>query len=259
MAPRDAWAKAEAAAKQALQIDDQMPDGHVSLGLVKLVHEWDWGTAKNELLRAIEVSPNDEHAHSGYAFYLRMAGRMDEALQERRWALELDPLRVDLVVQLADDYVFTRRYDEAIAEFRKALELEATYIPAVDGLADAYARKGMYREAAPEELKLLRLRNQPELAAAFDQVNRSKGYVAATRLVDENKLQKFQERPELNQWNLAYTYARLADKESALRWLEMAYQQRDPGVLQIRVDPDVDSLRSDFRFQDILRRLGTPP
>jgi tetratricopeptide (TPR) repeat protein len=160
---------------------------------------------------------------------------------------------------LGREYVFARKYDEAITQFRQALQLDSQYLPAVDALADAYARKGMYSEAGALQVRLLNLRQQTSLATQFESLHRTAGYPAAARMLDQKALDAYLRRPpENNSWNVAFTYARLGDHEAAFRWLEKAYAVRDPGLLLMRVDPDVDNLRSDPRFDVLQRRMGFP-
>lgn len=256
--PQEAWRKAEAAARKALEIDETLPDAHTSLGTILHLRQWDWEGARGEFLRALALNPSDANAHSAYARYLRTQSRMEEAIAERKLALGADPLRVDLISRLGEEYVFARHYDEAIAQFQGALELEPNYTRALSGLADAYERNGMRAEAAAARIKLLHLDGSREVADAFERLYRTKGYSAAARFWDEKQAEEYQQNPDINCWNLAFMYARLGEKEKALYWLEKAYEARDAGLTQIQVDPDVDSLRSEPRFQAIVRRLGIP-
>lgn len=255
-----AWGDAEAAAGRALELDETLPAAHSVMAGIRLYHDWNFAEAQRENLRAIALNPNDANAHAGYANLLQSLGLTEEAILERRRALELEPLRVDLATWLGREYVFARKYDEAIKQFKEALQLDNRYAPAVDGLADVYARKGMYLESASEQVRLLNLKQQSETAATFDRIHAAAGYVAAARMLDEKALENYRKRPaETNSWNVAFTYARLGDRKAALQWLEKAYAMRDPGLLLILVDPDVDTLRSDPRFEDLVRRMHFPP
>jgi TolB-like protein/Tfp pilus assembly protein PilF len=252
---QEAWRKAETAARKALEIDDTLPDAHL-LGIILLLRQWDWKGARSEFLRALALNPSDANAHSAYALYLRTQGRMEEAIAERKLALEADRLRVDLISRLGEEYIFARHYGEAIAQFQQALELEPNYTRALSGLADASERNGMRAEAAAARIRLLHLYGRREFADAFERLYRTKGYSAAARFWDEKQAEEYRQNADMNCWNLAFTYARLGDKEKALYWLEKAYEARDVGLTQIQVDPDVDSLRSEPRFQAIVRHLG---
>ncbi len=256
---RQAWADADGAIRRALALDDALAAGHTTLGWLYLFRDWNWPMARAELVRAIELDPNDPNVHSNYATYLRGAGRMDEAITERRLARAAEPLRIDLTVWLGTEYVFARRYAEAVEAFEQALEIEPAYVPALDGLADVLARKGLYEQAAAAQVRLFTVRGNADLATGFDAAYQRGGYPAAAAWLDRRSLDEFSRRPDVNAWNLAYTHARLGDHEAALHWLGIALEQRDSGLLQVRVDPDVDGLRADPRFQAIVARMGIWP
>ena len=254
-----AWADADAAIRRALALDDTLAAGHATLGWLYLFRDWNWPMARAELVRAIELDPTDPNVHSNYATYLRGAGRMDEAIKERRLARAADPLRIDLTVWLGLEYLFARRYTEAIETFEQALELEPAYVPALDGLADGLARKGLYERAAAAQIRLFTVRGATGLAAGFDDQYRREGYRAAAAWLDRRSIEEFSRRPDVNAWNLAFTYARLEEHDAALRWLGIAFEQHATGLLQIRVDPDLDCLRADPRFQALVARMGIWP
>ncbi len=252
----DNYAKADASVRRALALDETLPAAHTVLAGIRLFRDWDWEGARTEYRRAIELEPSDPYVRTGYAVYLRAAGRIEEALVERLRALDSDPLSVSLLMFLGTDYQFARRYDDSIRELQRALDLEPDFKPAIRMLADAYALKGLDDQAAFQTIRFLTLQGATERAMEFERVYKAQGYKAAERWLDQKNLEQFSLRPADNLWNLAYTYARLGDKEAAFRYLAAACEARDSGLLQIRLDPDVDSLRSDPRFQDLLRRIG---
>ncbi|MGE5357731.1 MAG: TPR end-of-group domain-containing protein [Bacteroidales bacterium] len=252
----DAWARAEASAKRALALDGRLALGHVVVGTIALFRDWDWPGAEASFRRAVALDPEEPEARNGYAAYFRAAGLMDEAIVQRQRALSADPVNVTLITRLGDDYTFARQLDAAISQFRRALELEPDNRAALDSLADACGRRGLEQEALERRTRLLMLQGAKSDAEEFERVFRSEGYRAAERWLDRKHLERFSRNPSVNAWNLAFTYARLGDKESAFRCLEEAFARRDPGLLLLRVDPDVDNLRSDPRFAALVRRLG---
>jgi Tfp pilus assembly protein PilF len=253
---QEAWATAEASARKALALDAGLPAAHVVLASILLFRDWDWRGAEAEYRRALAADPQDPDVCHGYATFLTSAGRMDEAIVQRHRAVEADPLNVTLISFLGTAFVFARRYDDAIREFQKALELEPDSRQAVSGLADVYARKGNEAEAAAQTIRLLTLARPKEVAGEFEARYRTLGFRAAERWLDEQNLETFSRQPSTNAWNLAFTNARLGHADAAFRWLDAAFTARDAGVLQMRVDPDVDSLRADPRFQAMLHRIG---
>ncbi len=258
LASQEAWPKAETATQRALELDDNLAEGHASLATIRLLRDWNWEEAARGFRRALELNPNSPDAHARYASYLRIAGRLNEAVRERKRALELDPLRVDLSFQLGTELTFARRYDEAIEQHHKSLELDANAFEVHRWLAGLYESKGMEREAAEETLKWLNGVRDTALARKFERIYKASGYRAAQRFLDQRAIEDELKRPRPDPWTIAYTYARLGQKDKAFEWLEKAYQERNVGLLQLRVDPDVDNLRSDPRYEDLVRRINFP-
>jgi len=270
MLPREAWPKAEDAAVKALEIDDTLGEAHAALGAVKYLYDWDWAAAERELKRAIELNPNDEVAHTVYAFYLHSMGRADEGLAEMKRAYELNPLSIRISTGLADMLAFAhahRQYDQAIEQFRKTIELE----PAQWALGSIYWRlgavyemKGMYVEAIAEYKKGMELSGDSDLAAAFEQAFKTSGFREAKRVVLKMRLQKMREaskRERVGPLEFAFTYAELGEKEQAFEWLEKAYEERSAQLVHLGDGTacTCEALRPDPRFADLLRRIGLPP
>lgn len=260
-APRraEAWPRAEAAARRALALDDSLAAGHNVLGRILLLRDWNWVSAEAEILRAVQLDPEDPEARSSRALYLRSAGRLDEAIAEREHARKTDPLSPQLLTFLGDEYTMARRPEEAVLAYRRAVEIERDYRPAVAGLADALGRAGRHDEAAVSQVRWLRLVGRGRETDGFEEVRRRDGHAAAVRWLDRQYLLEFQRAPQGHFWDQAYLHARLGEREAAFRCLETAYEEREAGLLQARVDPDVDTLRSDRRFQELLRRIGPNP
>ncbi len=258
LTPQEAWPKAEAAVQRALELDDRLAEAHAELANIRLLRDWNWEEAAREFQRALELNPNSPDAHSRYARYLRVAGRPDETVREIKRALELDPLRVDLSNQLGSELVFARRYDEAIEQFHKSLELDANSVVAHFYLSALFAAKGMEREAAEDAIKGLNAAGEASQASKFERIYKASGYRAAQRFLDQRAIEDELKRRRPDPWTLAYTYPRLGQKDKAFEWLEKAYEERSGGLLQLRVDPDFDNLRSDPRYEDLVRRINFP-
>jgi tetratricopeptide (TPR) repeat protein len=167
-----------------------------------------------------------------------------------------DPLNPQSLVFLGDAYLFSRRYDEAERAYERALELERDYRPAVASLADVFERMGRDADAAAWRSRLLMLRGEQDLVSAFDDVREREGARAAIRWLDRRNLEEFQRSPDEHLWGIAYTHARLGNVDAAILFLQRAYERRAPGLLQARVDPDLDGLRTDPRFTELLDRIG---
>jgi eukaryotic-like serine/threonine-protein kinase len=253
--PKEANARAKAAAEKALALDEMVARAHVWLGLIEL-DEWNWFGAEKEFKRALELNPNGAGPHALYTFYLTAMGQHNEALVEIKRAEELDPLQVRPKFREGTILYNARRYDEAIKQLQFTLELQPGFSPAHFLLGTSYAMKGMYAEAINEYQK--ETVNQGETT----EVQAYLGYAYAMSGQREqavailNKLKTTKDY--VSPAELAILYAGLGDKDGAFRSLETAYVAHDLQMQYLKVDPHYDSLRSDPRFQDLLRRVGLP-
>ncbi len=253
--PKEALAKAKAATEKALQLDEKLAEAHASMGRIKQA-EWDWTGAEREFKRAIELNPNLADAHFRYSAFLSPMGRHPEALTEIKRAYEIDPLRDRLRLVDADFLALARRYDEAIGILENAVKLEPDNGPARFGLGFAYAWKGMYEEAVSEFEKVVSIQgstttNQCYLAYALAMSGKKS---EARSILDKLKTTKEYVSPT----ELASLYVGLGDKEGAFGSLERAYAAHDLQLQFLKVAPDMDSLRSDPRFAELMRKVGLP-
>jgi TolB-like protein/DNA-binding winged helix-turn-helix (wHTH) protein/Tfp pilus assembly protein PilF len=256
--PKEAMPKAKASAAKALGIDDTLAEAHTSLGFIKLFYDWDWLGAERDLSLAIELNPGYAAARELYAIYLATIGRVNQATAESKRALELDPLSLFANDVFAQILYNARQYDQAIAQCKKTLELDPNLAAAHAGLGLAYRQKQMFEQSVAETQKSLTLAGEKELAEVFGRAYSVSGYRSALRkLLDEAK--KRGNLPPYATYGVAADYAFLGDKDEALAWLEKAYENRSPGPVFLKVDPRLDSLRSDPRFQALLRRMNFPP
>jgi len=255
--PREALPIAKAAAKKALETDDSLAEAHNSLAWTKLAFDWDWMGAEREFKRAIELNPGYAVAHHWYAECLAGMGRYAEALAEIRQAQELDPLSLIISSIVGWVLYFDRKDDQAIAEFRKALELDPNFWVAHWTLGRAYEQKAMFVEAIAEIQKAIDFSGGSPLSLA------ALGHTYAVwgmRAEAERVLNELKELPEgyISPYGIAAIHAGLGEKDQAFIWLEKAYEERSGWLIWLRAEPISDPLRSDPRFQDLLRRVGLP-
>jgi eukaryotic-like serine/threonine-protein kinase len=251
--PKDAQLRAEAAATRALQIDASLAEPHVDLARIKL-YAWEWAEAERGFKRAIELNPNYSRAHTWFGAYLSVVGRDEQALAEMMRAKELDPLSLTMHSNVGSVLAHARRYDEAIKSLRETLELDQNFPYTHMFLGYAYAGKGMYREAIDEYRQAINL-----FGPTTDLIS-SVGYALARsgqREEAEEVLKQLLTTSEyVSPADLAILYAGLDDKEQALQALERAYAAHDPQLQHLPKEPGYDSLRTDPRFQDLVRRMN---
>jgi len=256
MTPREALPRAKAAAIKALELDSALGEAHNSLAFCLDVFEWDFDSAGKEFRRAIELNPGYATAHHWYAWHLGVSGRQDEAIVEMRKAEDLDPLSLIIKADLAELLLIAHSYDESIRQSRKTIEMDPNFPLAHNQLGLAYLQKRMYDEAVEELQKGVRLSGGSPTCMA----NLARAYVAsgkrseAVKLLGDLKARSSQGHPDTSE--LAVIYASLGDTDQAMSWLEKAYAERfNPSVL---LRPGFDPLRSDPRFEDLVRRIGLP-
>jgi TolB-like protein/DNA-binding winged helix-turn-helix (wHTH) protein len=254
--PNQAMPKAKAAALKALQIDDGLAEAHASLAYVSAVYDWNWATAEKEFQRAIDLNPNYAGAHEWYAEFLAARGRADEALAEMKRARDADPLLVLMHAAVAEALYYSRRYDEDIAQCQQTLELDPDYPLAHFHLGRAYVAKKMYPEAIAEYRKAqASLGEIPAVVTSIGYANAMAGDVpAARKALEELRVQSKQRYVPALYFGAIYTA--LGDSNNGMSWLEKAYQEHSDYLIFLNVDPMADTLRSNPRFQALLRKIG---
>jgi TolB-like protein/DNA-binding winged helix-turn-helix (wHTH) protein/Tfp pilus assembly protein PilF len=248
--------KARAAAMRALQLSDSLAEVHTELADLASHEDFDWNGAEQEFQRAIELNPNSAVAHHFYGADLMCMGRWDEASSEMERARELDPLSVIVNANVGLVYYYARQHDKAIEAEQKALELGPNTAFIHEYLGVAYGQKRMYREAVGHLQKAVDLSEnfplyQAELALAYAaEGNRTPARRIVTNL--ENRAR----RQYVSSTALAVAYMSVGKKEAALARIQKAYEDREDQVGLFKIEPWFDSLHSDPRFQDVLRRIG---
>ncbi len=252
---REVLPKVKSAAARSLELDEAGAEAHTSLAWARF-HEWDWAGAEKEFKRAIELNPSYPTAHSWYGEYLMVQGRFDEALVEMNRASELNPLSPALNLALGYRFYYAHQYPEAVEQIQKTLAMDAKFVPAHVYLGRAYEQKGTYPEAIAEMRKALELSegDTNELAALGHAYAVAHQAGEAKKILDQLKERSQQTyvQPSL----IALIHVGLGDKNQAFDWLQKAYEDRSAGLLYLKVDPAFDSVRSDPRFIDLLRRVG---
>ena len=255
MPPKEALPKAKAAAMKALELDDGLSEAHNSLAFCLEVFDWNWEAADREFRRAIELNPGYATAHHWYAWHLILLGRKSEAVSEMRRAENLDPLSLIINADLAELLLIAHFPDESILQSRKTIEMDPGFALAHNQLGQAYLEKHMFVEATAELQKAVQLSGGPTSLA-----NLARAYVASNREAEAiellNDLKKRSASGYSNASEVAMIYAALGDKDQAMTWLEKGYAERfNPSVL---LRPGFDPVRSDSRFQNLVRRIGLP-
>lgn len=257
--PKEASPKARTAAMKALELDDTLAEAHASLGLIKMYHDWDWSGAEREYKRAIELDPRSGQGYLRYGTYLQLVGRFDESIASFKRALALDPLSLQANSLLGLALYVSRQYDKSVERYRKTLDMEPNYLPARFGLGLAYSQKGMYEEAIVEFQKAADLVD--DLVEAMGEV----GYIyAAWGKINKAQevLDDLKERSEtayISPYNMVKVCAGLGETDLTFEWLERAYEERNEWLTWLGVDPKLDSIRSDPRFQNLMQRVGFEP
>lgn len=258
LSPGEAMQKARAAAKRALEIDETLAEAHTSMAIVNLNYDWKWDAAESEFKRAIQLNPSYAPAHILYGEYLAIMQRFDESLAEMKRALELDPLSPDINTLQGEPFYFAREYDRAIDQFKKAAEMAPDLWLAHYYLGLAYEQKGDSPRAVSEFQKAMAIDEIPEVMSGLGHNYAVSGRKKeALKLLEELKEQSNQRY--VSPYDMAIIQAALGDKDLAVASLQAAYEDRSEWMLLLKVDPRLDSLRSDQRFEVLTRQVGLTP
>ena len=250
-----AYPKATTAAKRALELNETLPEAHASIASIAQDH-FDYSTAELQLKRAIELNPNYATAHHWYGMLLGAMGKFPEAEAEMRKAQELDPLSTIINANVGWLYFIERDYDRAIQQLRKTLEMDSNFSVAHHYLGIVYGQKAMYKDALEEFQRSESLSG----GGAFNDAQ--SGYIYAVwgkkaeaeRIIADLKRQS--KDSSVSPWGIALIYTGLGETDQAFEWLDKAYNDRAFDLQFAKVDPRFETLRSDSRFQKLLKRMG---
>ena len=251
----EAFPKEKAEATKAIALDEALPEGHAELADAAMSLDWDWATDGKELKRALELNPNSAGVRWAYSSYLERMGRLPESLSELQLALQLDPVSSRAFHHSAFVYYYARQYDQALLQMQHASALPHEPAELIFPLAVIYVEKGMYKEAVQQFQKL---DDQPHALGHMGNAFARMGREADAREMI-SRLQKHVQDAGVGRYEIALVYAALGKKDEAFAWLEKSFAARDKGLTYLKIDPCLDPLRSDSRFQDLVRRVGLPP
>lgn len=251
----DLMPKARAAALRALELDGNLAEAHTALALIVQNYDWDWQTSENEFRRAIELNPNYATAHHWYAEHLTWLGRFDDALRESERARQIDPLSLIIAADRGATLYYARQYDGAIVQFRAVREMDPNF-PRTGLIRFAYEQKGLSANALDEIEKWRRANgDQPwtwsELAYVY---GRSGQQAQAEHALQ--KLLQWDQREPVDPAAIVWAYVGTGNNDQAFAYLEKAYLQHSSTLTTLKVEPRFDPLRSDPRYEDLLRRVG---
>jgi len=251
--PKEYLPKAQAAAQKSLELDGSLAEGHYALANLK-TYAWQWSDAEREYKRAIELNPNLALAHRWYASYLRLVGRSEQAVEEIKRARELDPLSPGVNATVGYLFFGAGQYDQAIEVLKKTIESNQTYPYAHLFLGFTYAAKGMYPQAIASYQEAIKL----GLDTPSTQIHLGVTYAqAGSREQAQTILKRLQtSKDHVSPGELAMLYTAMGEREQAFASLEKAYEAHDLQLQYLGVAPEFDPLRSDPRFQALLRRVG---
>jgi TolB-like protein/DNA-binding winged helix-turn-helix (wHTH) protein/Flp pilus assembly protein TadD len=256
LSPQDAFPKAKAAATKALVLDDNLSEAHTSLAFILDLYDWGWASAEKEYKHALALNPGYATAHHWYAWHLIVTGRNNEGIAELKKAESLDPLSLIISSDLADALCIAHRYDESVQQSQKTIAMDPHFAVAHYQLGQALVQKHEHNEAIAEFRRAIELSGanttfESNLANAYADSGRKE---EAIKIVKD--LENRQSQNSATDASIALIYVGLGDNDRAMIWLNRAYQARfNPSIL---TRPVFDPLRSDPRFQDLLRRIGLP-
>ena len=255
--PLDVRRRAEEAARKALELDAGLAEAHGALGNINLFN-WNWAVAEQNLKRALELNPSYANAHNFYATYLMTHGRIDESMAASNRARELDPFSLSISVQRGFLLENARRYDQAIEQLRGVIAMDPSHYQAYWTLGHTYAANKQFDEAIAAAEKAVELSGRLPgalgiLGLAYGLAGReAQAHTILNELLELNKTRY------VTPAALANVYIGLGDKEQAFVWLEKAYQEKSNYLAWLKMFPIIDPLRSDPRYADLVRRVGLP-
>ncbi|HKC62177.1 MAG TPA: winged helix-turn-helix domain-containing protein [Pyrinomonadaceae bacterium] len=256
--PAEVFPKSKKAAETAMKLDDTLAEAHVAVGGKYLLYEWNWSNAEREFLRAIELNPNQPDAHELLGYYWEVMGQLDKAEIELKNAQKFAPLMALSGIDIATLVYFEHRYDEAIDLYGKAHNLDPDTVPVPFLIGQAYERNGQYEQAISECQKALASStDNPGILSALGYAYARAGRTSQAQAI-LNKFEEARKRRYVSPFLIALLCTGLDKKDEAFDWLNKAYDERDPQLIWVKLEPELEPLHSDPRFASLLQRIGIP-
>ena len=252
--PQEAFAQARSSAETATRADPGLAEAHVSLAYARLFGEWAWAEAEHALGCALTLNPASASVRGWHALYLGMTGDLPAAFEEVRRAQELDPMSLTLSTNAGFQFYLAHQYDSEIGQHRRTLELEPDYAVGHWALALAYEQKGMLEEAIAEHRKAVSLSGGSVLMKA----NLGRAYGLSGRKREAREVLRELEAAAVSPYRIATVHLALGDVAATFEWLQRAYRERDHWMVWLKVDPMLESLRGDRRYQTLVKKVGFP-
>jgi adenylate cyclase len=254
MEPKKAFGEAEPAAVKAVELDQDLAEGHAALSLLRLLNGWDWSSADEESRRAIELAPGDAYVYWKRGVYLRYAGRAEEAVAAHRHAESLDPFSLVAIEEVGWPLYYARRFDEAVEQFRRAVELEPGWDQLYFGIGLTLAQQQRHEEAIAALRTAVQLDPDNPLSQAL--LVYGLGRAGCSHEAQQALEQLVASHAYVPSWFLSIVWIGLNDTDRAFECLEDAFRGREPCMVSLKVDPVFDPLRADVRFAEMVRRVG---
>ncbi len=251
----DAFRKAQEAADRALSIDGRLGEAFACSGTLAALKDWNWKKAEEQLRRALELNPSSPDIHLAYAGSVLMpTGRIADAQNELQTALELDPVSVHTLLILGNNLLIARRYEEAVEQFRRAIALNDQFANTWEDMGIAYAYSGKKKEAETAFLRAAALwGREPARIGPFE--NAMLGRLDEAR-EQVQSLERRASREYVRPAFMGWVYSLTGDRDRAFFWLDKAYAEKESELAWIKTAPRYASLRSDPRYQKLLKRVG---
>ena len=256
--PREGYTKAQAAATRAIALDEELAEAHTSLAFISVNYNWDFERAEREYKRAIELNPNYATAHHWYSLYLSQMGRSEEAIEEMKKALHVDPLSAIINSNLGYTYFLMRSYDLAMTQLNKTLDLVPNFGLAYQYLGLTFEQRKAFNESLDALQKATaEAPDYPAFRASLTRILAVSGDIGRA---DESmaKLENISKQRYVSPVDLAYIYAGMNNLHQAFESLEKAFEERSDLLVYMKVEPRYDPLREDPRFKNLLQRIGLP-
>jgi TolB-like protein/DNA-binding winged helix-turn-helix (wHTH) protein/Tfp pilus assembly protein PilF len=254
--PQEVMEKAEAAVRKALELDDSLAEAHNSRAGLYLFNSWDWGRAEAESLRAIQLNPNYSERRHLHSYILMVMNRDDEALQEQKTAIAIDPFAEPSA--LGEAYIHLRQCDAAIHDLRSRLDAQPGNAYLHFTLSEAYWLKGMWKDSEQELESGNRLAGDPKTAEAEHQAFARNGEKGVEEL-GVSTIKARARKQYVSPWEIAFSSAFLGDKDLTLKFLELAYREHSPWIIFLQKEPVFDFLHSDERYRALVKKIGLSP